>query len=50
MIVDLSLLDDGLVINPADCKPKDWSITHSWTMPDSILTATIILGFIALGM
>ncbi|CAB1354204.1 unnamed protein product, partial [Coregonus sp. 'balchen'] len=49
MVVDLSLLDDGLVIKPADYKPKEWSVARSWTITDSILTTTIILGFIALG-
>ncbi|CAB1324125.1 unnamed protein product, partial [Coregonus sp. 'balchen'] len=50
MTVDLSVLNEALLVDPTDYKPKDWSVTRSWTVPDSILSVTMILGLIALGI
>lgn len=50
MTVDLSVLDEALLVDPTDYRPKDWSVARSWTVPDSILTVTMILGLISLGV
>ena len=50
MTVDLSVRDEALLVDPTDYRPKDWSVTLSWTVPNSILTVTMILGLISLGV
>ena len=50
MTVDLSVLDEALLVDPTDYRPKDWSVARSWRVPDSVLTVTMILGLISLGV
>ena len=50
MTVDFSVLDEAFLVDSTDYKPKDWSVTRSWTVPDIILTTTMILGLISIGV